>query len=264
MKSYVEQPQPITITGLHTMDTCCSLPPNKPAITLVLANEHPWSFRFKNPRCVFEHRSFNRLYVGFRYQSEIAIDQPITFQYQRGLFSRCNATHSVATPGLNTTMTKQLGQYLDNMIRDVTVDYARFEHLLCLLTSCLLDADRELPPPSSNGLTPRQLQTVKEYVARSLDQPFQLQVIAEQLALSKYHFCRTFKACTGESPRAYVTQQKMQRARTLILQTDLSIIQVTYEVGYRNPGHFATAFRKAFGQTPSQWRSQVKTASLAQ
>ena len=260
MNPYLKQPAPITITHLRDVATSRPLPSSQSAITLVITSQQPWSFRFKNTSCVLDQRSFSCLYLRFCYQSEGSVDQPMAFRCEQGVFRLDSPDIPLATSGFNDSMMLQLEHYLSKMMQDPVVDYLRFELLLCLLMNCLLDAHQTSQAQMNEGLTPRQLQAVKEHVAQSLDQPFRLQDLAERLSLSKYHFCRMFKACTGESLSTYVTRQKMQKARALISQTDLPIIQITYEVGYQNPGHFATTFRKTFGQTPSQWRAQLGTS----
>ena len=222
----------------------------------------PQLFRFRARPGGPDHFFTNRLYIYFQYANGATTSQPMTFRYQQGGFYPTDADHQdqqmAAITDLNNPIILQLGHYLDVLLHHSLIDYFHLEHLLCLLMECLLEAYQKSLSSTESGLTPRQLQKVKKYVAQSLDQPFNLQTLAAHLSLSKYHFCRMFKKCTGESPSAYVTRQKMQHAKALISQTNLPIIQVTYEVGYQNPGHFATTFRKAFGQTPSQWRKHVK------
>jgi AraC family transcriptional regulator len=90
--------------------------------------------------------------------------------------------------------------------------------------------------------------------ARLSDQ-FSLATFAGLAELSEYHFSRMFKRATGLSPSQYFIRLRMLRARHLLLETRLTIIDVGLEVGYSSPGHFSQVFRREVGVTPSEFRT---------
>lgn len=63
-----------------------------------------------------------------------------------------------------------------------------------------------------------------------------------------------FKRATGLSPSQYFIRLRMSRARHLLLETDLSIIDIGLDVGYSSPSHFSQVFRREVGVTPSAYR----------
>lgn len=86
------------------------------------------------------------------------------------------------------------------------------------------------------------------------------QLTVESLSLtifsSRRQLQRSFaEAGTSVQERLYVV--RMERAAELLHETSLPIAEVARRVGYRQPPHFAKAFRRLYGRTPSQWRSDV-------
>ena len=110
------------------------------------------------------------------------------------------------------------------------------------------------PSDPAMGLTPYQVKQIKEFALARLDQPIRLADMATQVRLSSFYFARRFKQSTGQTPGQFITHLRMQHAKALLLTTDNSIIAVGMDVGYDNPSHFSSAFRRATGFSPSQFR----------
>ena len=81
-----------------------------------------------------------------------------------------------------------------------------------------------------------------------------LQEMAEIAYLSPYHFARTFKVATGVSPGEFVSALRLQRAKEMLLTTDLSASEVCFEVGYKSLGTFSTRFTELVGVAPGRMR----------
>lgn len=88
--------------------------------------------------------------------------------------------------------------------------------------------------------------------------PKRLMDFAVQLNVSYSAFRRTFKAETGLSPRQFVVNTRMQRAKELLAATDLSIGRVAERVGYDSVHYFSRLFRQRQGQTPSSFRETAR------
>jgi AraC family transcriptional regulator len=85
---------------------------------------------------------------------------------------------------------------------------------------------------------------------------FDLARLAALVGLSKYHFHRLFNSAIGLSPSRYHTNLRMELARRLLRETKKSVVEVAFEMGYSNPGHFAQLFRRQTGLSPSDYRRQ--------
>jgi AraC family transcriptional regulator len=65
-----------------------------------------------------------------------------------------------------------------------------------------------------------------------------------------------FKEATGLAPHRYVMQSRMERAKTLLTDTDLPVNEIAHLVGYASHGHFSTIFAQFTGQLPAQYRKR--------
>jgi AraC family transcriptional regulator len=78
--------------------------------------------------------------------------------------------------------------------------------------------------------------------------------IAAEAHLSVYHFVRVFRAATGETPHRYLTRLRIERARGLLSDSDLTIAQIAERCGFASPGALSTAFLGHVGVRPSVYR----------
>jgi AraC family transcriptional regulator len=106
----------------------------------------------------------------------------------------------------------------------------------------------------SGGLSSNSLRRVINYVKANIDTDFSLDDLAQQTAMSTYHFCRLFKQSTGESPNQLVVRLRIEEAQRLLKETNLSVLDIAGSVGYNSPSHLATQFRRFTGVTPSAYR----------
>ncbi|MDP2698318.1 AraC family transcriptional regulator [Thalassospira sp.] len=116
-------------------------------------------------------------------------------------------------------------------------------------------ADIEAEPvPKRNALPVFRLRQACRYMETSLEQDFCLDDLAKCLDMSRAHFSRLFKKSTGVAPSKYFIGLRMARARQLLRETNMPIINVGLEVGYSSPSHFAHIFRREVGVSPSDYR----------
>lgn len=113
---------------------------------------------------------------------------------------------------------------------------------------------RSAPPPARGILAPWQVKQVAAFVDAHLDQRILVEHLAHRARLSASHFCRAFKTTTGETPHAYVMRRRLERAQTLILETDDSLSQIADACGLSDQAHLTRLFRRHLGITPHQWR----------
>ncbi|WP_158289549.1 DNA-3-methyladenine glycosylase 2 family protein [Paenibacillus flagellatus] len=108
--------------------------------------------------------------------------------------------------------------------------------------------------PGHNGPDAELTARVNGLLAsRPLDPPT-LGELAAELNVSPFHLQRTFKRITGTSPSALAAKTRLDAAAKRLAETDDSVTQVAGEAGFRSASHFAAAFRKAFGTTPTAFR----------
>ena len=104
------------------------------------------------------------------------------------------------------------------------------------------------------GLSGHKLRRVKEFVRGNLDGDLGLADIAAVANLSQFHFARSFRKSTGLTPQQFVMQQRIERAKELLAEEDLPIVEVSLRTGFKNQSHFTSLFRKFTRLTPKIWR----------
>lgn len=104
-----------------------------------------------------------------------------------------------------------------------------------------------------NGLPQYKLHQAIAYINDHLAENLSLRTIAQQIGISQFYFCRLFKQATGITPYQYLLQQRIERAKQLLLQRQLSIAEVALEVGFSNQSHFTRLFKQMMGITPKRF-----------
>jgi len=107
-----------------------------------------------------------------------------------------------------------------------------------------------------NGLAPHQLRAVEALVRERMAEPLGVRELARSIEMSAYHFSRMFKRATGWSPYFFVTLERVERAKTLLRDTDLALSELAVAVGLTSQGHFTEVFRKLTGETPRNYRQR--------
>jgi AraC family transcriptional regulator len=106
------------------------------------------------------------------------------------------------------------------------------------------------------GMSPRKLQKAIKLITDHLEQEQAIPIaaIAEEVGMSRFHFSRAFKQSVGVSPINYIVQQRIERAKTLLAETDLPIADIALHTGFSGQSHFTTFFRRLVGITPRSFR----------
>lgn len=107
-------------------------------------------------------------------------------------------------------------------------------------------------PPQ--GLTQRQLSRVTGFIHAHLNQELSLALLAQQTGFSPYYFARLFRRATGESPHQFVVRERVGRAKQLLRETDMPLVDVARESGFANQSHLTQTFKQHLGLTPATFR----------
>ena len=109
---------------------------------------------------------------------------------------------------------------------------------------------------STRILPQRKLRNIQDLIESRLAADLTLQELAAEIGYSKSHFLRMFRATTGMTPHRYVLSRRVERARQLLEQVELSVAEVAFRCGFSSQAHLTFAFRNEFGITPAEYRRQ--------
>ena len=109
---------------------------------------------------------------------------------------------------------------------------------------------------SHGGMAPRKLRKAIEFINENLDkeQTVALAAVAGAVQMSYFHFTRAFKQSTGVTPNVYITEQRIERAKKLLSETEFPIADIALRTGFASQSHFTTTFRKFVWNTPKAFR----------
>jgi AraC-like DNA-binding protein len=101
------------------------------------------------------------------------------------------------------------------------------------------------------------LRRARDLIDRDYAEPLDLEAMAGEAGYSRSHFARAFAAAYGETPRAYLTRRRIERAKTLLRTANLSVTEICFLVGYASLGSFSARFRELVGRSPSEYRDEA-------
>ena len=119
--------------------------------------------------------------------------------------------------------------------------------------------------PARIGVRHPRLVSIIQVMEQNLEDPISPSVLAKDAGMSTRQLERLFRRYLNRSPKRYYMEIRLQRARTLLLQTDMSVINVALACGFTSPSHFSKCYRNFFDRTPYRERGApaVKAAALS-
>lgn len=103
------------------------------------------------------------------------------------------------------------------------------------------------------------LSQMRTYLAGHLDRFVSIAELAKAAGLSRSHYSETFRACTGMTPAQYVTQLRLETARSELACDDAPLATIARRCGFADANHLCKVFRRHFSVTPSVFRRQARS-----
>jgi transcriptional regulator GlxA family with amidase domain len=107
----------------------------------------------------------------------------------------------------------------------------------------------------ASEMTNRFMLKARDAMDRDYAQPLDVPALARIAHVSEAHFIRTFKATFGETPHRYLQRRRVERAMFLLVQTDRSVTDICFDVGFASLGSFSRTFKEIVGQTAGDYRA---------
>jgi AraC-like DNA-binding protein len=96
-----------------------------------------------------------------------------------------------------------------------------------------------------------------------LDKAVPLAELARACKLSPSHFARAFRQTTGQPPHRWLMEQRIEKAKLLLVDTTLSLAQIAQRCGFADQSHFTRVFVQLVQSSPGQWRRHCRSGPVA-
>lgn len=125
------------------------------------------------------------------------------------------------------------------------------EHVANLSNQLLVQKETAEPPAIARA---------RVFIEEHSAEPLSLEQVAKAAHMSTFYFCKMFRKATGVNFTEFVSRVRVEKARNLLLNPNLRISEIAYEVGFQSLTHFNRVFRKLLGQSPTEFRAHLKIA----
>lgn len=174
-------------------------------------------------------------------------------------FADVNLTHSVFTIDGNCLTTAGGTSSLDLMLKliadDHGTDLANAVADQLIYSSIRTDHDvQRLSVPARIGVRHPKLAQVIHMMEQNIEEPITPSLLAQHVDMSTRQLERLFRRYVNRSPKRYYMELRLARARNLLMQTDMSVINVALACGFASPSHFSKCYRAHYDTTPYRER----------
>lgn len=118
---------------------------------------------------------------------------------------------------------------------------------------------QRLSVPTRLGVRHPKLGQVIQMMERNIEEPISPSTLAKHVAMSTRQLERLFRRYLSRSPKRYYMELRLQKARNLLMQTDMSVINVALACGFASPSHFSKCYRTHYATTPYRERGSQST-----
>ena len=166
--------------------------------------------------------------------------------------SRMTAAGGTASMDLMLKLiAQQQGEDIANIVADQQI-----------YTSIRTDRDSQrLSVPTRIGVRHPKLSEVIQRMEANIEEPISPSLLASEVGMSTRQLERLFRRYLNRSPKRYYMELRLQKARNLLMQTDMSVINVALACGFSSPSHFSKCYRSHSDTTPYRERGTQSGAS---
>lgn len=123
-----------------------------------------------------------------------------------------------------------------------------------LVVQLMRDASFSAIQTPSQPMNNRQCAAVRRYIDNHYKEPLTLDLLAAEANVNKYYLAHAYKQAYGVSPISYMIARRIREGKRLLVETDLSLSQISVILGFSSASYFSQSFRKAEGISPVEYR----------
>jgi AraC-like DNA-binding protein len=128
--------------------------------------------------------------------------------------------------------------------------------LLAIFAQQLATMSNQIFIEQENAESPA-IKRAKEYIQEHQGEKLSLGQVARAVNMSTFYFCKTFKKVVGINFTDYLSRLRIEKSKNLLLNPNLRVSEIAFEVGFQSLTHFNRVFKKILCQSPTQYRSQL-------
>ena len=122
------------------------------------------------------------------------------------------------------------------------------QHLAMMSNQVFIQQENAEPPV---------IKKAREYIQEHQGEKLSLGQVARAVNMSTFYFCKTFKKVTGINFTDYLSRVRIEKSKNLLLNPNLRVSEIAFEVGFQSLTHFNRVFKKILGQSPTDYRAQL-------
>jgi AraC-like DNA-binding protein len=189
--------------------------------------------------------------IGFLHTGQIFRKKPTEAQFAR-------VAQLAKEWGLEQSASELKAAWFDTRVLSTT-EHDAVVKLLEIFATHLSEMSNHIVVQQANA-EPPMITRAKQYIQDHHAEELSLGQVAKAVNTSTFYFCKMFKKFTGVNFTEYVSRIRIECARNLLLNPNLRISEIAYEVGFQSLTHFNRVFKSVVGESPTEYRSRLKVA----
>ena len=186
--------------------------------------------------------------IGYLQTGQVLLKKPTQVDFSR-------ITKRLLSWGFKTNLNKFEEAYFNSQVLTssqfeaiVRLTSIFAQHLSIVSNQVVLQQENAEPP---------NIVRAKQYIQEHQANDLSLSEVARAVNTSTFYFCKMFKKATGLNFTDYLSRVRIEKAKNLLLNPNLRVSEIAYEIGFQSLTHFNRVFRKMVGQSPTEFRSKL-------
>lgn len=188
--------------------------------------------------------------VGFLQTGQVFRKKPSAAQFDR-------TAKMISEWGVDADISKMRDAYFDTRVLSPK-QYASSVRLLSIFAEHLSMVSNQVVVQQQTA-EPPVITRAKQFIQEHQGEDLSLGQVAKAVNTSTFYFCKMFKKVTGVNFTDYLSRVRIEKAKNLLLNPNLRISEIAYEVGFQSLTHFNRVFKKIVGQSPTEYRGHLPT-----
>jgi AraC-like DNA-binding protein len=189
--------------------------------------------------------------IGFLTTGQVFCKKPTEAQFNR-------IARLLADWGMQTNAGELREAYFDTRVLS-SRQHESVVKLLTIFAEHLSMVSNQIVVKEQNAEMP-VITRAKQFIAEHQTEELSLEQVATAVHTSKFYFCKMFKKATGINFTNYLSRVRTERAKNLLLNPNLRVSEIAYEVGFQSLTHFNRVFKRILGRSPTDYREQLARA----